>query len=161
MHRQPWWSREVDGFLILNGYTTTTRATTLRTPDVYFVFIHLREIAGAFAEIPQCSLICRCYLYFTYRSYLFTVLVLSMNCRALFQLLDSFNEGPQKGLFNPTILTKINSQSRSPDGLYRPILISILQFCLGPFSRSKRAPSLGDGFLNQLWSIKIYGHRRT
>ena len=84
-----------------NGYTTTTIATTLRTLEVYFVFIHLREIAGAFAEIPQCSLICRCYLYFTYRSYLFSVLVLSMNCRALFQLLDSFNEGPQKGCSIP------------------------------------------------------------
>ena len=107
MHRQPWWSREVEGFLILNGYTTTTRATTLRTLDVYFVFIHLREIAGAVAEIPQCSLICRCYLYFTYRSYLFSVLVLSMNCRALFQLLDSFNEGPQKGCSIPRSWQKL------------------------------------------------------
>ena len=107
MHRQPWWSREVDGFLILSGYATTTRATTLRTLDVYFVFIHPREIAGAFAEIPQCSLICRCYLYFTYRSYLFSVLVLSMNCRALFQLLDSFNEGPQKDCSIPRSRLKL------------------------------------------------------
>ena len=107
MHRQPWWSREVDGFLILSGYATTTRATTLRTLDVYFVFIHPREIAGAFAEIPQCSLICRCYLYFTYRSYLFSVLVLSMNCRALFQLLDSFIEGSQKGCSIPRSWQKL------------------------------------------------------
>ena len=49
------------------------------------------KIARTLAEIPQCSLICRCCWYFTYRSNLFSVLVLSTNCRAMFQLLDSLH----------------------------------------------------------------------
>ena len=55
------------------------------------------------------------------------------------------------GFFNPAIPTTIFSQSRNPDGLYRPIPIPIpiIQFCLGPFPKLKRAFSVGDDFLNQ------------
>ena len=47
-----------------------------------------------------------------------------------------FYEGPQKG---SSIPTKLFSQSRNPDGLYRPIPIPIIQFCLIPFPKLRRA----------------------
>ena len=57
--------------------------------------------------------------------------------------------GSSVACFNPAIPTKIFSQSRSPDGLYRPIPIPIIQFCLNPFPELRRAFSVGDDFLNQ------------
>ena len=59
--------------------------------------------------------------------------------------------GSSIGFCNPAIPTTIFSQSRNPDGLYRPIPIPIpiIQFCLGPFPKLKRAFSVGDDFLNQ------------
>ena len=43
--------------------------------------------------------------------------------------------GPPIGFFNPAIPTKIFSQYLYPDGLYRPIPIPIVQFCLIPFPK--------------------------
>ena len=57
--------------------------------------------------------------------------------------------GSSIGFFNPAIPTTIFSQSRNPDGLYRPIPIPIIQFCLSLFPKLKRAFSVGDAFLNQ------------
>ena len=69
--------------------------------------------------------------------------------------------GSSIGFFNPAIPTTIFSQSHNPDGLYRPIPIPIpiIQYCLGPFPKLKRAFSVGDDFLNQHWSVDVYGHR--
>ena len=58
-------------------------------------------------------------------------------------------KGSLIGFFNPAILTKIVSQSRNPDGLYQSIPIPIIQFCLSPFPKLRRALPLGDDFLNQ------------
>ena len=69
-----------------------------------------------------------------------------------------FYEGPQKG---SSIPTKLFSQSRNPDGLYRPIPIPIIQFCLIPFPKLRRAFPVGDDFLNQHWSVEIYSHRKA
>ena len=63
------------------------------------------------------------------------------------------------GFFNPAIPTKIFFQSRNPDGLYRPIPIPILQFCLRSFPKLRKT-FLGDDFLNQYWSVEIFAHVR-
>ena len=135
------------GILLMNtsvpGWTaffldaTVIRATMLRTLDVYFVFIHPQKmIQHAFAEIPQCSLICRCCFYFQYRSNLLSVLALSTNCRAMFQLLDSLHEGSQQGSsilrsrlefsLNPVITTVYTSQSRSRSRSCNFVLVHFL-----------------------------------
>ena len=68
--------------------------------------------------------------------------------------------GTPIAFFNPTIPTKIFSQSLNPDGLYWPIPIPMIQFCLSPFPKLRRAFSVGDDFLNQHWSVEVYGHRK-
>ena len=81
IRRQPLWTRWVDGFFRLKHI----RCLFCFYPSSW------NEIARTFAVIPQCSLICRCCCYFADRSNLFSVLVLSTNCRAMFQLLDSLH----------------------------------------------------------------------
>ena len=135
----------VPGWTAFFWDATVIRATMLRTLDVYYVFIHPQKmIQHAFAEIPQCSLICRCCSYFQYRSNLLSVLALSTNCRAMFQLLDSLHEGPQQGSsiprsrlefsLDPVITTVYTSQSRSCNF----VLVHFLNV---------RGPSHGNNFL--------------
>ena len=81
IHRQPFRTRRVDGFFMLKD----TRCLFCFYPSSW------NEIARTLAEITKCSLICRSCWYFIYRSNLFSVLVLSTSCRAMFQLLDSLH----------------------------------------------------------------------
>ena len=74
---------------------------------------------------------------------------------------DVYKWGSPVGFSNPAILTQIFSQSRNPDGLYRSILIPIIQFCLSLFPNPSRAISVGDDFHNQHWSVEVYGHRKA
>ena len=69
--------------------------------------------------------------------------------------------GSPIGFFNPAIPTKIFSQSPNPDGLYRPIPIPIIQFCLRSFPKPRRAFPAGDNFLNQHWSVDFYSYRQA
>ena len=69
--------------------------------------------------------------------------------------------GTPIAFFNPTIPTKIFSQSLYSDGLYWPIPIPITDtICLSPFPKLRRAFSVADAFLNQRWSVEVYGHRK-
>ena len=65
------------------------------------------------------------------------------------------------GFFNPSIPTKIFSQSRNPDGLYQPFPIPIIQFCLSPFPKLREAFPVDNDFFNQHWSVKVYSHRKA
>ena len=60
----------------------------------------------------------------------------------------------KRAFFNPAIPTKIFFQSRNPDGLYWPIPIPIIQFCLSPFPKLGRAFSVGDDFLTSIDPLK-------
>lgn len=57
--------------------------------------------------------------------------------------------GSPIGFFNLAIMTKIFSQSRNPNALYRPVPMPIIPFFLGPFPKLRRAFPVGDDFLNQ------------
>ena len=83
-------------------------------------------------------------------------------CAAVSLTLVDLRESPI-GFFNPVIPTKILSQSCNPDGLYWPIPMTIIQFCLSPFPklRRPRAFRVGDDFLNQHWSVEVYAHRKA
>ena len=85
------------------------------------------------------------------RSWLVNVAIISQSGELHTQ---SFNEsavvrGSPVAFFNPAIPTKIFSQSLKPDGLYWPNPIPIIQFCLSPFPKLRRAFSVGNDFLNQ------------
>ena len=60
---------------------------------------------------------------------------------------QSHSYDPLSSSHEKRVPTKIFSQSRDPDGLYRPIPISIIQCCLSRFPTPRRAISVGDDFL--------------
>ena len=64
------------------------------------------------------------------------------------------------GFLNPANPAPILSQSRNPDGLYRPIPLMI-DFCFTPFPILKRAFSVRNDFLIQQWFIEVFGHRKA
>ena len=77
-------------FFILNGYTTAIRATTLRTLDRCFIFIHpfvFIRFCRNTTVYPDMQMLLG---YFTYRSNLLSVLVRSTNCRAMFNFLTAY-----------------------------------------------------------------------
>ena len=66
------------------------------------------------------------------------ILQVIKNPEKVFDGLDAFKRSPI-GFFNPAIPTKIISQSRNPDGLYRRIPIPFINFFQRPIPQLKRA----------------------